>query len=104
MRCRRPVLNNKLEALRILATSILTELSTLKGERKVAVRKNVDLVGEVQRFEEDLIRSALTRTGGRQRKAAALLGIKPTTLHAKMKRYGMTDDVDEEGDDIYETS
>jgi len=95
------VMNNKLEALKVLANSILSEVASLEKDRDIASHPNVDLSGEVQRFEEDLIRCALTRTGGRQRRAAALLGIKPTTLHAKMKRYGMihTDSEDEQSSD-----
>ena len=83
------VVNNKLEALKILANSILAELSSLEQAAGLDPETNVDLAGEVQRYEADLIRSALIRTGGRQRRAAALLTIKPTTLHEKMKRYGM---------------
>jgi DNA-binding NtrC family response regulator len=84
------VMNNKLEALKVLANSILFEVASLEKNREIATQTMVDLAGQVQRFEVDLIRCALTRTGGRQRRAASLLGIKPTTLHAKMKRYGMT--------------
>jgi DNA-binding NtrC family response regulator len=86
------VLNNKLEALKILANSILSEVSSLEPSPEVPSDTDVDLAEEVRRFEEDLIRNALTRTGGRQRKAAMLLGLNPTTLHAKMKRFGMIDD------------
>ena len=47
----------------------------------------LDFQREVRRFESDLIRCALIRTGGRQRRAARLLGIKAATLNAKIKRY-----------------
>ena len=83
------VMNNKLEALKVLANSILAEVASLAQNTETPEQVNVDLAGEVQRYEADLIRSALIRTGGRQRRAAALLTIKPTTLHEKMKRYGM---------------
>ncbi len=83
------VMNNKLEALKILAHNILAEISSLSQNSEIATQANVDLTSEVQRYEIDLIRCALTRTGGRQRRAAALLGVKPTTLHEKMKRYGL---------------
>ena len=83
------VINNKLEALKVLANSILVEIASLAKNSEISEQPNVDLASEVQRYEADLIRCALTRTGGRQRRAAALLGIKPTTLHEKMKRYGM---------------
>ena len=38
-------------------------------------------------IERNLIVAALGKTNGDQRKAADILGIKPTTLHEKMKRF-----------------
>jgi DNA-binding NtrC family response regulator len=90
------VLTNKLEALKILANSILSEVTSMETVENQS-HTDVDLAEEVQKFEEDLIRTALTRTHGRQRRAAALLGVKPTTLHAKMKRYGMIEEAEEHG-------
>jgi transcriptional regulator with GAF, ATPase, and Fis domain len=43
----------------------------------------------VRRFERNLICNALVRAGGRQRRAAKLLGLKVTTLNAKIKRHGI---------------
>jgi two-component system response regulator HydG len=43
----------------------------------------------VQAYERQLIESALAATSGNQRRAAASLGILPTTLHEKMKRLGL---------------
>ncbi|MCM2255660.1 MAG: hypothetical protein NDJ94_08315 [Vicinamibacteria bacterium] len=40
-------------------------------------------------YERDLILSALTASGGNQRRAAKILGVLPTTLHEKMKRLGL---------------
>jgi DNA-binding NtrC family response regulator len=40
-------------------------------------------------YERDLIVAALTASGGNQRRAAAMLGVLPTTLHEKMKRLGL---------------
>jgi DNA-binding NtrC family response regulator len=92
------VMNNKLEALRVLANSILTEVASLEQDRDVMSKTEIDLSDEVQRFESNIIKCALVRTGGRQRQAARLLHIKPTTLHAKMKRYGiLQSDADESG-------
>ena len=90
------VMNNKLEALRVLANSILTEVASLEQDRDVMSRTEIDLMDEVQRFESNIIKCALVRTGGRQRQAARLLHIKPTTLHAKMKRYGILQSDSEE--------
>ena len=49
--------------------------------------KELCLYDEVHRFEAEMIKSALTKTGGRQRRAASLLGVKVTTLNTKIKRY-----------------
>jgi two-component system response regulator PilR (NtrC family) len=43
----------------------------------------------VGRFERQLIEGALRRTGGVQKHAAELLGLKPTTLNEKIKRLGI---------------
>jgi DNA-binding NtrC family response regulator len=40
-------------------------------------------------YERDLILDALAASGGNQRKAAAQLGVLPTTLSEKMKRLGL---------------
>ena len=44
---------------------------------------------EVRRFEIGLIARALRRAHGKQNAAARLLGLKATTLNAKMKQYQM---------------
>jgi len=43
----------------------------------------------VEAYERQLIESALAATAGNQRRAAAALGLLPTTLHEKMKRLGL---------------
>ncbi len=43
----------------------------------------------VDAYERQLIESALRATDGNQRRAAAQLGLLPTTLHEKMKRLGL---------------
>jgi DNA-binding NtrC family response regulator len=40
-------------------------------------------------YERGLILTALQKTGGNQRRAAAELGVLPTTLHEKLKRLGL---------------
>ena len=40
-------------------------------------------------YERQLIETALVATSGNQRRAAASLGLLPTTLHEKMKRLGL---------------
>ena len=53
--------------------------------------KNVNgsLKDMVREFERQLIEAALAATAGNQRRAAATLGLLPTTLHEKMKRLGL---------------
>lgn len=48
---------------------------------------SLKLRDEVQQFEINLIRSALQASDGHQRRAARLLGVKPSTLQEKRKRY-----------------
>ena len=47
------------------------------------------LKARVEAYERNLIEAALAATSGNQRRAAAALGILPTTLHEKMKRLGL---------------
>ena len=54
--------------------------------------RSTDLHAEVQRFETEIIRDALKKTGGHQRRAARLLGVKVSTLNAKIKRYKIRPD------------
>jgi DNA-binding NtrC family response regulator len=42
-------------------------------------------------YERSLIEEALGAAGGNQRRAAAALGVLPTTLHEKMRRLGLSD-------------
>ena len=50
----------------------------------------VGLSQAVTDFESALIRTALEKAGGVQKKAAEILGLKPTTLNEKIKRLGIT--------------
>jgi DNA-binding NtrC family response regulator len=47
------------------------------------------LKSRVEAYERHLIEAALAASSGNQRRAAAALGILPTTLHEKMKRLGL---------------
>ncbi len=79
--------SQKLEALKVLSLALLREVEALNRNAAQGAERRVNLAEEVRRFESDLILSALIRTNGRQRQAARLLGMKVTTLHAKIKRY-----------------
>ena len=80
---------NRIEALKKLTRQLLREVQSLEESRAPYMKSNIRLTEEVQRFEVDLIRCALARTSGNQRRAACLLGIKATTLNSKIKRYNI---------------
>ena len=83
------IVENRLEVLTALSKSLLQEIEALKqGELEVSNEK-IDFAEEVQKFEENLIRSALIKTGGRQRRAAKILNLKASTLNSKIKRFGI---------------
>jgi DNA-binding NtrC family response regulator len=52
-------------------------------------RREDGLKALVSAYERQLIETALAATDGNQRRAAASLGLLPTTLHEKMKRLGL---------------
>lgn len=80
----------RLLTLKDLAHAFLEELGTVGDADAAGARPTegpIDFYEEVRRFEIELIQSALRRTNGVQTEAAALLGLKPSTLHAKIKLY-----------------
>lgn len=77
----------RISYLKILALSLLREISSAENMDEGNGKHAIDLQSEVRRFETELIRSALIQTGGSQRQAARLLGTKVTTLNTKIKRY-----------------
>ena len=83
------VLDNRLTTLREVAMTLLREVESLRVTEPYDLVGRVRLCDEVQRFEIELIRSALSRTAGNQTRAARLLGVKLTTLNSKIKRYGI---------------
>ena len=80
---------NRIEALKKLTRQLLREVQSLEESHTPYARSSIRLSEEVQRYEVDLIRCALARTSGNQRRAARLLGIKATTLNSKIKRYNI---------------
>ena len=80
-------LENRINVLREIAVTLLGEVDLLRGAAPTRSDSELSLHDEVQRFERELIQSALARTNGSQVRAARLLGVKHTTLNAKIKRY-----------------
>lgn len=86
--------NNHIQSLKSLCALLLREVEMLtvikpEADEELIGQKEISLADEVERFEINLIKSALSRTGGNQTKASQILGIKLTTLHAKVKKYGI---------------
>jgi DNA-binding protein Fis len=65
----------------------LSQVETLETNCRLDLEHGLSLSDEVRRFEIDLIKYALERTGGHQARAAVLLGMKATTLNSKIKLY-----------------
>ena len=83
---------NQLEALRTLSMLLVREINSLEEtekflEQKIQDDNTICLTCELERIEVRMIRCALIRSMGNQTKASQLLGIKLTTLNAKIKRY-----------------
>lgn len=88
-RLREHALAERIEALREITLSLLTELESLNSMIAPAptAELGLNLDDEVKSFEIDLIRTALVKTRGNQALAARLLGVKHSTLNSKIKRY-----------------
>jgi len=79
----------RLNTLRETVLQLLDEVESLAISKPVDIKSCARFSEEVRQFEVSLIRTALGRTSGSQTRAAKLLGLKPTTLNAKIKRYGI---------------
>jgi transcriptional regulator with GAF, ATPase, and Fis domain len=89
---------NRIDALKVLIQGLLEQVDYLASPGEYAEPMDVSLQAMVRRFETELIRHALMRTGGKQRQAARLLGEKKTTLNAKIMRYGIKLTTNAEGE------
>ncbi|HNQ14191.1 MAG TPA: helix-turn-helix domain-containing protein [Pyrinomonadaceae bacterium] len=65
------------------------ELAAVNDAAKAEFRGNYDLHQQTRNFEIEMIRHALYLTNNNQQRAAQMLGIKYTTLNAKVKRFGI---------------
>jgi DNA-binding NtrC family response regulator len=83
----------RLEALRSQVIGLLRELDDLKRllgpkSSRLSVEKT-DLDKEMAAIEVAIIKQALLKNSGNQAAAARMLSMKPSTLHAKVKKYGI---------------
>ena len=81
----------RIASLKVLVMTLLSEIESLEDQTDDS-DSHLNLQDAVHQFESTLIRVALKKTGGRQRRAARLLGTKVTTLNTKIKRYGILSD------------
>lgn len=77
----------RVASLKVLALTLLHQIESLEEQLASGATPELNLHNEVHHFEAALIRNALVKTGGRQRRAARLLGVKVTTLNTKIKRH-----------------
>ena len=91
-------LEGRVQQLTQIARALVREIETLQRElssdsirdRQIDLDNNgIDFYDEIERYEVELIKSALAKCGGNQSRAARLLHLKSTTLNAKMKHYGL---------------
>ena len=91
-------LEHHVQQLTLLAKALASEVETLQADlatdrnrdkQVVLNNEGIDFYREVERYEIELIKSALSHCGGNQTQAARLLQMKSTTLNAKMKHYGI---------------
>ena len=86
-RLREPTLQSRLDDLRAIARSLLTQLESLRLPVELGPEGRLNLDDELKRYEIGLIRAALDKADGSQTRAARILGVKVTTLNTKIKRY-----------------
>jgi len=81
------LLSNKISNISHLVSVLSAAVEDLEALELPQLDDQFDFYEEVERFQINLIKSALRVTGGSQVKAARLLKLKATTLNAKMKLY-----------------
>jgi transcriptional regulator with GAF, ATPase, and Fis domain len=96
------VIKKRINILKEITSALVEEIEKLDFIRPIRIRQGLSLRDEVQGFEVHLIQSALKQTGGHQTHAARLLGVSITTLNAKIKRLGITPNLDFDSSVLYE--
>lgn len=87
--------SGRLDLLKEISVALSAAVELLAESRRATpapefdMGRGIDFYDEVSRFESNLIRRALEQTGGNQKRAADLLGIKKTTINAMIHRYGI---------------
>ena len=85
-------LAGKIAALQKLALNIALEANSFGPKSWPDLEKGINLWEELRSYEQRLIQHALLLAGGKQNKAARLLGVSASTLNAKIKQFGLLDE------------
>lgn len=79
----------KTEVLKTVAYTLLRQVYGVTEPQKPDIKEGINFYDEVRRFEVNLIKQALFHTNGKQSAAASLLNLNATTLHSKIRFYGI---------------
>lgn len=82
-------MDHNLSLIKALVNTLHIEVETLEENVEGPIGETVDLTEKVREYEAKLIKAALVKTGGNQRRAAEILRLKPTTLNAKIKQHNI---------------
>jgi DNA-binding NtrC family response regulator len=77
---------SRIKVLRATIHSLLREAEIHSRPVEIDPEKGLDFYENVERFEAQLIETALEITGGRQNAAARLLNLRTSTLSWKIKK------------------
>ena len=90
-RSKRAADNEQIESIKSITNLLLRKIEALEKNASAmsaeSLTKGLNLYDVMTSFEKNLIRDALRAANWSQKRAAQLLGVKVTTLNAKIKRY-----------------
>ena len=78
-----------LEELRAELRRLLSETANLTNKVEIHPDRPIDIREEVAKYERQLITAALSIAKGKQKDAAKLLRLSPSTLNVKIKALGI---------------
>ena len=78
-----------LEELRGELRRLLNETSNLTQKVEIQPDRGIDIREEVAKYERNLITAALRMAKGKQKEAARILHLSPSTLNVKIKALGI---------------
>lgn len=82
-------MDHNLSLIKALVNTLQLEVETLEDDTAGIEGEVVDLAEKVREYEAKLIKAALIKTGGNQRRAAKMLNLKTSTLNAKIKHHNI---------------